>query len=285
MNRIPLPSLLALITVASEVKAQPSPLILPLWEDKPPGFVADAGREKAFNEVTAMNVSVPSMTVYLPPREKTNGMAIVYCSGGSYEKVSHSSDAVGNADYFVSRNIALIVVKYRTRPPATELNAALDDARRAMRIVRHRAREWGIDPARIGMLGGSAGAHLVLRVTTGEHRGDANAADMIERESCRPAFVGLLCPWPGANKVADFPVTKDTPPTFMLCADNDRGPSTAIPSLYLALKQAGVPAELHIYNSGGHGFGYRPGATAVIKSTWLLRVQDWMNDVGMSPAK
>ena len=206
MNRIPLPSLLALITVASEVKAQPSPLILPLWEDKPPGFVADAGREKAFNEVTAMNVSVPSMTVYLPPREKTNGMAIVYCSGGSYEKVSHSSDAVGNADYFVSRNIALIVVKYRTRPPATELNAALDDARRAMRIVRHRAREWGIDPARIGMLGGSAGAHLVLRVTTGEHRGDANAADMIERESCRPAFVGLLCPWPGANKVEDFPV-------------------------------------------------------------------------------
>ena len=113
--------------------------------------------------------------------------------------------------------------------------------------------------------------------------GRADSVDPIERQSSRPDYQILI--YPGIRP-ENVNVTKDTPPTFMLCADNDKGPSTAIPALYLALKKAGVPAELHIYNSGGHGFGYRPGTTKpVIRSTWVLRLQEWMADVGMSAAQ
>jgi acetyl esterase/lipase len=112
--------------------------------------------------------------------------------------------------------------------------------------------------------------------------GRADSADPIERQSSKPDYQVLIYPGIRAKNVRG---TKDTPPTFMLCADHDKGPSLAIPALYLALKKEGVPAELHTYNSGGYGFGYRPGATPVIKSTWVLRLQDWMSDTGMSPAK
>jgi dienelactone hydrolase len=147
-----------------------------------------------------------------------------------------------------------MVVKYRTQPPATDGKAALDDARRAMRIVRHRAGEWGIDPARIGMLGGSAGANLVLRLFTSGFRGDENAADAVERESCRPAFAGLLCPWPAAQQVADFPVTKDTPPMFLCSARDDTvAPTAFAEGIAQACEKAGVPAcRLWIIERGGH---------------------------------
>jgi endo-1,4-beta-xylanase len=133
-------------------------------------------------------------------------------------------------------------------------------------------------------MGFSAGGEVAVLASTRFDAGDAGAADPIERQSSKPNFQILIYPGIQAEKVE---VTKDTPPTFMLAADNDRGPSTAIPALYLALKKAGVPAELHIYNSGGHGFGLRnpdPRPNAIY-STWALRLQDWMADIGMSPAK
>jgi len=251
------------------------PLTLPLWEGDPPGLVADAGEEKAFNEVTTMNVSTPAMRVYLPPREKASGMAIVYCSGGSYNKVSHVSDAIGNADYFLAQGTALIVVKYRTTPPAKDRNAALTDARRAMRVVRHRAHEWGIDPSRIGMLGRSAGAHLILRLATAEHRGHPESNDPVERESCRPAFVGSLCPWPGKDTIAGFPITQDSPPMFLCSARDDAvAPTAFAEGIAGACNKAGVKARLWVIEKGGHG-AFRLGSKGE-GAQWATRFTEWL---------
>jgi len=133
-------------------------------------------------------------------------------------------------------------------------------------------------------MGFSAGGEVAMLASTKFDAGKPDAADPIERQSSRPDFQILIYPGIQAEKVE---VGKDTPPTFLLCADNDKGPSTAIPAVYLALKKAGVPAELHVYASGGHGFGYQPtdNRPNVIYATWVARLQDWMADVGMSPAK
>jgi len=133
-------------------------------------------------------------------------------------------------------------------------------------------------------MGFSAGGEVAVLASTRYDSGKPDAADPIERQSSKPDYQILIYPGIRAETVN---VTKDTPPTFMLCADNDKGPSNAIPALYLAMKKAGVPAELHIYASGGHGFGLRPQDTRphVIYSTWVLRLKDWMADVGMSTQK
>jgi endo-1,4-beta-xylanase len=158
------------------------------------------------------------------------------------------------------------------------------DAQRAIRTIRARAAEWSVDENRIGIMGFSAGGEVAVMAATRYDAGNPAASDPIERKSSRPDFQILIYPGIQAEK---FQVSKQTPPAFLLAADNDKGPSTAIPTLYLALKSAGVPAELHIYNSGGHGFGLRQPDPRpnVIYSTWVLRLQDWMADVGLSPMK
>ena len=169
------------------------------------------------------------------------------------------------------------MLKYRlAREPDSPYKIAehpFADVQRALRLIRARSQEWNVNPAKVGVIGFSAGGEVAVMASTRYDMGQPSASDPIERQSSKPDFQILIYPGIRAETVS---VTKDTPPTFMLCADNDRGPSTAIPSLYLALKSAGVPTELHIYNSGGHGFGYRPGAMPVIRSTWVLRLQDWM---------
>lgn len=164
------------------------------------------------------------------------------------------------------------------------LRDAYADAQRSIRMIRARATEWNVDPARVGFMGFSAGGEIAVLASTKFDAGKPDAADAIKRQSSRPDFQILIYPGIQAEKVE---VSKDTPPTFLLCADNDKGPSTAIPAVYLALKKAGVPAELHIYASGGHGFGYQPtdNRLNVIYATWVGRLKDWMADVGMSPAK
>ncbi len=158
------------------------------------------------------------------------------------------------------------------------------DAQRAIRTIRSRAAEWSVDANRIGIMGFSAGGEVAIMAATRFDAGNPAATDPIERQSSRPNYQILIYPGIQADK---YQITKDTPPAFLLAADNDKGPSTAIPSVYLALKAAGVPAELHIYASGGHGFGLRPADSRpnVIHSTWVLRLQDWMADIGMSPAR
>lgn len=235
--------------------AEQKPMLMNLWDGDPPGFMQYAGPETQFPQWpgTVGNVSVPTLAVYLPPRERASGIALIYCSGGSYNKVSSVSDEVGDAEHFVPKGVALIVVKYRTSPPARDFTAALQDARRAVRVVRSRAQEWNIDSEKIGMIGGSAGGHLILTLATHCDRGDPDADDPLDRVSCRPDFLTLLCPWPNKQSVADFPIVKDTPPALICSARDDNvAPIEFAEEVTAAYRRAGASARLWTVNAGGH---------------------------------
>ncbi len=267
---------------------------VPLWAKGAPGSEAMAGKKEVVDGPHAgqdftriWSIHNPSLTVYLPPKEKATGAAMIVAPGGGHRFLSFDMEGTNVAEYLNSIGVAAFVLKYRLAreegSPYKIETDALADGLRSVRLIRARAAEWGVNPAKIGFMGFSAGGEVAALVSTHFDAGRPDAADPIERQSSRPNYQVLI--YPGIRPET-IPVSKDTPPTFMLCADNDKGPSTAIPALYLALKNAGVHTELHIYNSGGHGFGLRKNPRAgVIYSTWILRVADWMADVGMSPAK
>ena len=261
---------------------------VPLWAGGAPGSEAMTGKLETVTPNRVSSIHNPSLLVYLPPKDKATGAAMIVAPGGGHQFLSIDSEGTNVATWLNNIGVAAFVLKYRlAREPGSPYQVEVHpfaDSQRAIRMIRSRAEEWNVDPARIGFMGFSAGGELAAMVATKYDDGNAGAADSIERQSSKPNFQILIYPGIQAEK---FIVTKDTPPAFMLAADNDKGPSTAIATLYLALKKAGVPAELHVYNSGGHGFGYRENEARpnVIYSTWLLRLKDWMADVGMSPAK
>ena len=132
---------------------------------------------------------------------------------------------------------------------------ALADAQRAIRVVRSRAAEWGVNPARVGIMGFSAGGEVAALASTRFDEGKSGATDTVERQSSRPDFDALI--YPGI-RAANYTIPKNMPVTFLLCADNDKGPSSALSELYPMLKAAGVQTEVHVYATGGHGFGINP---------------------------
>jgi endo-1,4-beta-xylanase len=267
---------------------------VPLWANGAPGSEGMSGKQelvvpaKPGDSTHLSNIHNPSLLVYLPPKGKATGAAMIVAPGGGHRFLSIDTEGTNVAEWLSSIGIAAFVLKYRLAreegsPYKVEVHPYAD-GQRAVRMIRARGAEWGVNPSKIGFMGFSAGGEVAVMVSTKYDAGNAEAADPIERQSSKPDYQILIYPGIRADTVT---VTKDTPPTFMLCADDDKGPSTAIPALYLKLKEAGVPAELHIYASGGHGFGLRPGDTRknVIYSTWAARLQDWMADVGMSPAR
>lgn len=267
--------------------------VLPLWQGGAPGSEGMTGRKEIVTEpakpgesLKVSNIHNPSLLIYLPLKDKATGASLIIAPGGGHRFLSIDSEGTNVAEWLNSIGVAAFVLKYRlAKEPDSPYKVAehpFADVQRALRLVRSRSKEWGVNPAKVGVIGFSAGGEVAAMASTRYDAGQADAADPIERQSSKPDYQILIYPGIHAENVN---VTKDTPPTFMLCADNDRGPSTAIPNLYLALKKVGVPAELHIYNSGGHGFGYRPGTAPVVRSTWVLRLQDWMSDVGMSTVK
>jgi len=210
---------------------------------------------------------------------------MIIAPGGGHRFLSIDTEGTNVAEWLNSIGVAAFVLKYRLAreegaPYKVDVHPYAD-AQRSIRMIRSRAKEWGVDPAKVGIMGFSAGGEVAVLASTRYDSGQPDSADAIERQSSKPDYQILIYPGIRAETVN---VTKDTPPTFMLCADNDRGPSVAIPTLYLSLKKAGVPTELHIYASGGHGFGLRAKDPRpnVIYSTWALRLQEWMADVGMS---
>lgn len=208
---------------------------------------------------------------------------MIICPGGGHRYLSFDTEGLNVAKYLNSIGVAAFVLKYRlARESGSTYKVevhALQDAQRSIRMVRSRAAEWGVNPARIGIMGFSAGGELAVLASTRFDAGKADAADPIDRVSSRPDFEALIYPGVQADKIE---ITKDTPQTFMLCADNDRGPSLALAGLYPMLKNAGVPTEVHVYASGGHGFGIRdkPKPTPVT-TTWYLRFGEWMGDRGL----
>jgi acetyl esterase/lipase len=259
-----------------------------LWPNGAPGSqgeTAPEGFEKSDNPKLPTRFTVvhyPSIYVFLPPKEKANGAAVVIAPGGGHSQLVIGKEGWDIADWLNKQGIAGFVLKYRLARAKdshyTVPDHALADAARAMRTVRYRAKEWGVDPARIGVMGYSAGGEVAALMETRFDAGNDSAADPIDRVSSRPDFAVVVYPGfrPGA-----VTVPKDAPPSFLVCADNDPSHVVTTVNLYLDLQKQGVSSEMHIYAAGGHGFGMKSSNLPV--ATWPDRLKEWMLDRKLIP--
>jgi acetyl esterase/lipase len=232
---------------------------IPLWPGKPPQFVENAPPEVVTAEARIRMVSVPTISLHLPPKEKNTGMAIVICAGGGYGGHDWRTHVVYAAEVFNPMGVAIIGLKYRTRPPHKVDNAGIQeitllDAQRAVRLVRHRAAEWNLDPRKIGIVGYSAGANLAMNLAANFDAGDPQATDPIERQSSRPDFAVGLGVWHWRQKESPFKFRKDTPPVYLVHATTDK-PIEIVQQIEADLKRLGVPVRLDMFEEGGHGVG------------------------------
>ncbi|MEN9635627.1 MAG: hypothetical protein RL077_4031 [Verrucomicrobiota bacterium] len=268
-----------ILALATALTFGADPLTLPLWEGTPPNASGNSGPEIVDAAGSVGNVSAPTIAVHLPPRERATGAAFIVCPGGSYSRVGLFASGMGTVGHFLPQGIAIIVLKYRTRPPSTDVIAdSLADAKRAVRLVRRHAAGWNIDPARIGLIGSSAGSHLVLNLATHWDRGDARAPIAVDRESCRPDFIGLLCPWPNRQPIADFPITPETPPMFVCSARDDQvAPSTFAADIAAAAGTTGVSCRLWLLERGGHT-AFRLTNRRTEGSQWPERLIEWLEE-------
>jgi acetyl esterase/lipase len=222
-------------------------------------------------------VHYPSVYAFLPPKDKANGMAVVIAPGGGHSQLVIAKEGWDIADWFNSHGIAAFVLKYRLAKAKdshyTVEGDALNDSARAMRLVRSRAKEFGIDPARLGYIGFSAGGYLAALIETRFDAGKDGSMDPIERVSSRPDFAMVIYPGYAAGSIT---VPKNAPPTFLACADNDPSHVVTTVNLYLDLQKQGVSSEMHIYANGGHGFGIKNSAMPV--ATWQDRMIEWLID-------
>jgi acetyl esterase/lipase len=219
-------------------------------------------------------VHYPSIYVFLPAKEKANGMAVVIAPGGGHSQLVMEKEGYDIAGWLNKNGIAGVVLKYRLARAQgshyTVAGNALPDAARAMRMVRSRAKEWGIDPARIGFM---AGGEVAALMETRFDAGNDSSSDPIDRTSSRPDFAVVVYP---GFRPGTITVPKDAPPTFLVCADDDRSHVVTTVNLYLDLEKQGVPSEMHIYASGGHGFGMKESTLPV--ASWPDRLMQWMAD-------
>ena len=279
---------MALLALTAIARAEGDHLSVDVWPGAVPGETENIGAEKFIQKpgeklLKLTNVTKPTLTIYRPAKDKDTGAAVVICPGGGYSILAWDLEGTEVADWLNANGVTGIILKYRVpkRPDQKPQDPPLQDAQRAMRLVRSRAGEWGIDPNRIGMLGFSAGGNLTaLSCTHFDHR-TYEPIDDIDKISCRPDFGVLIYPaWlvpDGTDRLSDeFPVNKLTPPMFLAHAGDDKISPSNSALMYLALKRAGVPADLHIYSSGGHGFGLRP--TTQPCSTWPARCAEWMKN-------
>lgn len=234
------------------------------------------------------NVSTPTLTLYKPTGKNT-GAAVVVFPGGSYRILAIDLEGTEVCDWLNSAGITCVLLKYRVPDsgPYPKSPAALQDAQRALGIVRSHAGEWHIDPNRIGVLGFSAGAHLAAALSTHFDQRLYDPIDAADKVSCRPDFAVIV--YPGYLALADqsfapnpdIPVTDKTPPSFIVQAEDDSVHVENATVYFLALKNAKVPAELHIYAQGGHGYGLR--RTAMPVTTWPQSVETWLHSIQILP--
>jgi len=235
-------------------------------------------RDKDHAYVRLSNIHNPSILAYLPPKEKASGAAVVIAPGGGHSFLAMDVEGYEIVSWLNSKGIAGFILKYRlAREPNSHYTVqgdALPDGQRAIRLVRSRASEWGLDPASIGFMGFSAGGEVAALVETRFDAGSPQATDPIERVSSRPDFALVIYPGFRPDSIANVP--KDTPPTFLVCATDDRGHVVTTANMYLALQKAGVPVEMHLYERGGHGFGMRDKVAPV--TNWNQRLYEWLED-------
>jgi acetyl esterase/lipase len=270
---------------------------IPLWPDTAPGEKGDIGDEQAQparpgdDTIRLANVTRPTLTVFLPPASKNTGAAVVICPGGGYSILAFNKEGTEVAEWLNSIGVAGIVLKYRVpaRKGRERFEAPLQDAQRALGIVRQRAREWHIQPDRIGVLGFSAGGHLAATLSNQYAKRTYPRVDDADDVSCRPDFAVLVYPAylvgrkEGTTLAPEVAVSSNTPPTFLVQTEDDGVRVECSLFYYLALRDAKVPAEMHLYPDGGHGYGLRPSSHTV--STWPQRAEQWFRTLGLLEPK
>lgn len=287
--------------VQPSTEAAPEADTLPpirLWPGTAPGDAGNIGEEKDTTPpdpkvppeayvIRLGNVTQPTITVHRPPKEKDTGAAVLVCPGGGYQILAMNLEGTEVCAWLNSLGVTAILLKYRVpvRAGLPRHGPPLQDAQRALGIIRHRAKEWGIDPNRLGILGFSAGGHLSAAASTNYETRTYPRVDAADTENCRPDFTLLIYPAylitkDDTTKLAgEIRVTANTPPAFIVMTQDDPVQVENALTYTLALKQAKVPVELHLYPVGGHGYGLRPSKNPV--SRWPQRAAEWLEARGL----
>jgi acetyl esterase/lipase len=296
----------ATLTLSANLSAQhsgwppdPSHMTMPVWPGAAPGTIANPAAEVDTTKPTDNliagrrlvrlgNVSRPTLTLYQPKGNNT-GAAVLVFPGGGYSILAIDLEGTEVCDWLNSAGITCVLLKYRVpnSGPYPKSDAALQDAQRSLGIVRQHAKEWGIDPNRIGVLGFSAGAHLAAALSTHFEKRLYTPIDPADKLSCRPDFAVIV--YPGYLALADknfapnpdINPTAETPPTFIVQAEDDPVHVENALVYFQQLKNAKVPAELHIYTQGGHGYGLR--RTELPVTTWPQTVEIWLHTIKILP--
>lgn len=293
-NRLLLPlCMISTLLLIPQVSADDAPKPIALWPGAAPGEKVDIGEERDTTKPTDNliagkrlirlgNVSKPTISIYRPPTDKNTGAAVLVCPGGAYHILALDLEGAEVCEWLNSIGVSGVLLKYRVprRAGLEKHTAPLQDAQRAMGLLRTQAPELGIDPKRIGVLGFSAGGHLAAALSTNHAARSYPIIDEADKMSCRPDFALLIYPGYLTVKEKDdqiapeLPITKNTPPTFLVMTQDDPVRAENAILYALALKRAKVPAELHLYPTGGHGYGLR--RTDKLVTTWPDRAADWM---------
>jgi acetyl esterase/lipase len=280
------------LTLALSAQAA-EPTTVKLWSGKAPGETKDIGPEKYIEakkgqpEVKRLtNVTEPTITIYAPPKDKANGTAVIVAPGGGYNILAIEHEGTDVCEWLTKLGVTAVLLKYRV--PRREMQspdnlAMIQDAQRAVSLVRSMQKELSIDPARVGMLGFSAGGHLTACTCLMKKRMYEKIDKTDEVFSHEPNFGILVYPGGIIDKEGklkpEFVVQKDSPPMFFAHSSDDNVSSENSVALYMALKKVNVPVEMHLYASGGHGYGMRkiPHPCA----SWPDRAADWMKARGL----
>ncbi len=260
---------------------------LSIWPDLAPGETEKSRGKAQPNRVNetppitrVVEITEPTMTIHLAPRP--NGAAVVILPGGGFGKVVPDMEGSEAAPFLNKIGISVFVLSYRTKSKS-DVNGwlkPLQDAQRAISLVRSRAKEWKLDPAKIGLFGFSAGGQVAVRLLCDNGRKAYPRLDKVDDIEHRPNFALLIYPWNLYDAKADglvdgLVIPKNCPPTFLVHTDDDASTSLGTVCIYMALKKQRVPAELHVYGNGGHGYGLRPRTGSQI-STWPQHATNWL---------
>lgn len=272
MNRIGLFCLLAATTLALDPDA-----VVPLWpgDGMAPGVTAkDPVNQRPDAGGLIRRIDKPELRVFLPPADKATGTAVVICPGGGYGLLDYKAHVAEFVTDYLQEGVAVVALIYKV-PTTPEF--ALKEGRRAIRLVRGRAKEWRLDPQKIGMQGYSAGGHLIVNLISHEEAADPKAEDPLDRISSRPDFVMLMCPW-NLWTVDKYPLKAPLPPVFMACADDDKLSINFADPLAAKLKELEVPLLFWRVQGGGHGAFHKPAPWG----KWMEQALPWLRKQGFA---
>jgi acetyl esterase/lipase len=278
MNLRPAICLLICLLATSAV-AQETPPEIPLWINGAPGFESRRDEKQTAKDYWVANIHNPSLRVYLPPKDKATGAAVVICPGGGHRLLVFNAEGDEPGRYLASLGVTAFALKYRLgreegSPYSIEKHAR-EDGQRAMRLVRSRAQEWNIDPNRIGMMGFSAGGEVVSMVAFSPVPADPKAPDPIDRVSSRPDFLIMI--YPGPLGIPET-VPANAPPAFLLAANDDQCCSPPVMKLLERYRDAKISVEAHIYARGSHAFNMGNRSQLASIKGWPQRMVDWLAD-------